>query len=270
MTWARTDGSGASGADIRVAPGQLAQDTYTFNVTVVRPTDSLSFRIATWVVQVRQTPAVPITLSVPWYANQPVPVQTISQLAQSSARLMVGDACGMAPDVEWIWALVADASPSTILLYLDTIVTNLTLPGEIAVSAGALPDEYLVPGDSYALALLETGSSPRDLAQAELLGLRFARSVPFVADGAPSGGYLACVPDLGTALETEFWLATSGWYDEDLVRLKYSFYRFPIPTGVSLAAAAGSSLFEKLRRHVEIEPNLFARFLWEMNIRSDA
>ena len=187
-------------------------------------------------VQVENAPVVPITLSVPWYANELLSAQLMGRLPDGTATVLVGDACGMTPDTEWVWALVSEASPSKILTYLDTTTVNLTTPGELAVQAGPLPENYLVPGEVYAVALLERGSSPGDLAQAEALGLRFARSVPFVADGAPSGGYVTCVPSLGTALTTEFQIATSGWYDEDFEVLMYSFYRFPLPSGMSLVA----------------------------------
>ncbi|CAE7023224.1 galc [Symbiodinium natans] len=240
VTWTNTDGSGASGSALRISAGQLVEDVYTFNVTVIRATDRTSFGIASWMVEVQKASAVPITLSVPWYANQRLSGQLLGQLPEFAATVQVSDACGMSANVKWVWALVSHVSPSKILMYLDTTAVNLT-DGEISVRAGALPDSYLVPGDTYAVALLESssGTALADLAEAEVQGLRFARSVPFVADGAPSGGYIVCQPTVGAAIGTEFMLATSGWFDEDLARLVYAFYRFPLAAELSLVADAG-------------------------------
>ena len=249
VTWTNTDGSGASGSALRISAGQLVEDVYTFNVTVIRATDRTSFGIASWMVEVQKASAVPITLSVPWYANQRLSGQLLGQLPEFAATVQVSDACGMSANVKWVWALVSHVSPSKILMYLDTTAVNLT-DGEISVRAGALPDSYLVPGDTYAVALLESssGTALADLAEAEVQGLRFARSVPFVADGAPSGGYIVCQPTVGAAIGTEFMLATSGWFDEDLARLVYAFYRFPLAAELSLVADAGGSLVERFSR----------------------
>ncbi|CAE7740143.1 galc [Symbiodinium sp. CCMP2592] len=245
VTWTNTDGSGASGEALRISAGQLVEDLYTFNVTVIRASDRASFEIASWMVQVLPASAVPITVSVPWYANQPISGQLLGEVPEFTATVLVSDACGMSADVEWVWALVSNVSPFKILLYLDTSVRNLTLPGEISVAALGLPASgFLVPGDVYAVALLESSAagSLADLAEAATRGLRFARSVPFLADGAPTGGYVTTLPSVGTGIETEFLLATSGWFDEDLPNsgLVYRFYRFPLPPDVSLVANSGS------------------------------
>ena len=66
------------------------------------------------------------------------------------------------------------------------------------------------------------------------MGLVYARTVPFLADAPPAGGLLTCLPMLGTAASTEFFITTSYWHDEDMANLSYSFYRFPLPAGVTL------------------------------------
>ena len=235
------------------------EDLYTFNVTVIRASDRASFEIASWMVQVLPASAVPITVSVPWYANQPVSGQLLGEVPEFTATVLVSDACGMSADVEWVWALVSNVSPFKILLYLDTSVRNLTLPGEISVAGEPLPSGFLVPGDVYAVALIESSAeSLADLAEAAARGLRLARSVPFVADGAPTGGYVTTQPSVGTGIETEFLLATSGWFDEDLPLsgLVYRFYRFPLPADVSLIANSGSSL-DSLGREASVGPTFF-------------
>ena len=127
-------------------------------------------------------------MSVPWYANQPISGQLLGEVPEFTATVLVSDACGMSADVEWVWALVSNVSPFKILFFLETSVRNLTLPGQISVAALGLPASgFLVPGDVYAVALLEASAdgSLANLAEAATRGLRFARSVPFVADGAP-------------------------------------------------------------------------------------
>ena len=241
------------------------EDLYTFNVTVIRASDRASFEIASWMVQVLPASAVPITVSVPWYANQPVSGQLLGEVPEFTATVLVSDACGMSADVEWVWALVSNVSPFKILLYLDTSVRNLTLPGEISVAGEpqSVPSGLLVPGDVYAVALIESSAessagSSANLAEAAARGLRLARSVPFVADGAPTGGYVTTQPSVGTGIETEFLLATSGWFDEDLPLsgLVYRFYRFPLPADVSLVANSGSSL-DSLGREASVGPTFF-------------
>ena len=167
---------------------------------------------STWTVDVTKTASISISISPSWYEGQPVSTQVNNDYSPSStAFLRTGQGCGD-KEALWSWALVEADSPFNILTYLDS-PSNAS---ETSYSATDLLYDYLLPSQRYALALMEqTDQTPSSLEQADMLGLSFSRTVPFLADAPPAGGGLTCVPMQGVAATTEFFITSSGWYDED-------------------------------------------------------
>lgn len=126
------------------------------------------------------------------------------------AYLQTGQGCGN-KEASWSWALVEADSPFNILTILDSPADA----SEYFYSAEDLLYDYLLPGQRYSLALVEeTSETFSSLVQAESLGASFSRTVPFLVDAPPAGGSLACVPMQGIAATTEFFITSSGWFDE--------------------------------------------------------
>ena len=205
------NGTGSSGPLLIVDGNQLLEGNYTFTLQVIRQSDQ-AVSSSTWTVDVTRIASISISISPSWYEGQPVSTQANTDYSPSStAFLRTGQGCGD-KEALWSWALVEADSPFNILTYLDS-PSNAS---ETSYSATDLLYDYLLPSQRYALALMEqTDQTPSSLEQAEMLGLSFSRTVPFLADAPPAGGGLACVPMQGVAATTEFFITSSGWYDED-------------------------------------------------------
>ncbi|CAL1151905.1 unnamed protein product [Cladocopium goreaui] len=231
-TWILQNGTGSSGPLLIVDGNQLLEGNYTFTLQVIRQSDQ-AVSSSTWTVDVTKTASISISISPSWYEGQPVSTQANNDYSPSStAFLRTGQGCGD-KEALWSWALVEADSPFNILTYLDS-PSNAS---ETSYSATDLLYDYLLPSQRYALALMEqTDQTPSSLEQADMLGLSFSRTVPFLADAPPAGGGLTCVPMQGVAATTEFFITSSGWYDEDMSNLSFAFYRFPLPSGVALAS----------------------------------
>jgi len=232
QTWVLKNGTGSSGPLLIVNGNQLLEGNYTFTLQAIRLSDR-SVGSSTWTVDVIKTASISISLGPLWYEGQSFSTQanTYSQIS-STALLRTGHGCGD-KEAFWLWALVEADSPFNILTYLDS-PSNET---EIVYTANELLYDYLLPSQRYSLALVEqtAQTSPSSLVQADALGLSFSRTVSFLADAPPAGGSIACIPMLGEAASTEFFLTSSEWHDEDVSNLSFAFYIFPLPAGVSLA-----------------------------------
>lgn len=232
QTWILKNGTGSSGPLLIVNGNQLLEGNYTFTLQAIRLSDR-SVGSSTWTVDVIKTASISISLGPLWYEGQSFSTQanTYSKIS-STALLRTGQGCGD-KEAFWLWALVEADSPFNILTYLDS-PSNET---ETVYTANELLYDYLLPSQRYSLALVEqtAQTSPSSLVQADALGLSFSRTVSFLADAPPAGGSITCIPMLGVAASTEFFLTSSEWHDEDVSNLSFAFYIFPLPAGVSLA-----------------------------------
>lgn len=169
-----------------------------------------------------------IDLTPSWHEGEAISIQPGNVMPLCSAALQTGSGCST-KDANWSWALVGATSPFS-------IITILNSSADMTFSGNEVLYNYLLPGVLYSYAMVEeVEPMPTTLVEAEASGLVYARTVPFLADAPPAGGLLTCLPMLGTAASTEFFITTSNWHDEDMANLSYSFYRFPLPAGLTLA-----------------------------------
>eukprot|EP00438_Fugacium_kawagutii_P001293 Skav226277 [mRNA] locus=scaffold3301:53260:61900:+ [translate_table: standard] len=204
------NGTGSSGPLLIVDGNQLTEGNYTFTLQVIRGVDQ-AVGSSTWAVDVTPSASIFISLSPSWYEGQSISQQANTDyLPSSMAYLQTGQGCGN-KEASWSWALVEADSPFNILTILDSPADA----SEYFYSAEDLLYDYLLPGQRYSLALVEeTTETFSSLVQAESLGASFSRTVPFLVDAPPAGGSLACIPMQGTAATTEFFITSSGWFDE--------------------------------------------------------
>ncbi|CAK9066940.1 unnamed protein product, partial [Durusdinium trenchii] len=229
--WILKNGTGSSGPLLIVDGGQLTEGNYTFTLQVLRVSDQASITKA-WTLDVVKAPTVSIATTPSWYDGQSVSTQPNTVGPTSTAYIRTGQGCGERLSAQWLWALVEAESPFNIVTYFG----NSSDASTFAALPGDVPYDYLLPGFRYSYALLEQADQmPPTLLDAETQGLAFGRTVPFLADAPPAAGQVACVPMIGTAAATDFFISSSGWHDEDMSNLSYSYYLLPLPAGVSLA-----------------------------------
>ena len=228
--WILKNGTGSSGTVLMVDGNQLTEGNYTFGLQVLRVSDQVAVT-RSWTLEVVKVPTVSIAISPSWAFGQSISTQPGTDAPTSSAYVRTGQGCGERLSAVWLWALVEAESPYNILTYFGNASDSSTF----FASASDFPYEYVLPGFRYSYALLEeTNPMPLTLVEAETRNLAFGRTVPFLADAPPAAGRLECVPMLGTAATTEFFISTSLWHDEDHSNLTFAYYLFPLPAGLAL------------------------------------
>eukprot|EP00931_Biecheleriopsis_adriatica_P072776 TRINITY_DN47189_c0_g1_i1.p1 TRINITY_DN47189_c0_g1~~TRINITY_DN47189_c0_g1_i1.p1 ORF type:complete len:1458 (+),score=331.20 TRINITY_DN47189_c0_g1_i1:137-4510(+) len=260
-----TDGSGASGAKLKIQGTQLPQGAYRFTVVVTRRSGQGQGAAAVHSVEVIEGAFTPLVPIFPSY-GQTARVNAADGVPEVVARITPDGEAGagcVAPEQVWRWALVLDGSRQFLHAMLPTKRTELG-NGAVEIRAEAVPDFALIPGGTYFHILLqaagaetfreleegvnETNRPPFDTVLVTDGPIVMAVKVPpFLADRAPQGGKVTVTPRFfGHALRTIFTVNTYLWSDEKPAELNYAFYAFPIPDKQEWIMCNGSNLTEDM------------------------
>lgn len=228
-------------SQLAVAGGQLQEGLYNFSVQVSRAGGGASELL--WQVEVSAGALPPVAIAVPWGSGEAVSTQVGGQLTNPSATVQGGEGCSVPSTWAWKFILLEDG-PDLIQAFLNTTSTAQT--DLLTLTTADFRGDAMVPGKSYAYAVLQTSTEeemislqlarPENLNQALALGAKAVKSLPFVADGPPSGGLVQSSPQSGYAVTTSFSGTTSAWYDEDASSLTFAYYLLPLRQNITLTS----------------------------------
>ncbi|CAK9013480.1 unnamed protein product [Durusdinium trenchii] len=213
-----------AGAQLAVEGGALQEGLYNFAVEVSRSGGGASVEV--WQLEVSNGALPAVAINVPWGNNEAVSTQVGGQLASPSATVQGGPGCTVPSTWAWSFLLLEDNGQDGVLAFLNT--SSSRQGDSLTIGTSEWRGDLLIPGAKYLYAVLQTpteeemlalvSSPPGTLSEALARGARAVKSLPFVADGPPTGGLVQCSPQSGYAVATSFSGTTSGWYDEDVAR----------------------------------------------------
>ncbi|CAJ1396666.1 unnamed protein product, partial [Effrenium voratum] len=252
-----TDGSGSRGALLVVAGNQLVSGFYNFSVRVSRP-GGTEAGVAEWTLEISGSDSAlpPVAISAPWASGEAVSTQVGAALGPVTAAVQTSGAGCSVPDA-WAWkfALVdvpAEPTPSNVMSFLSTTKTA-DGSGGFVLATSEFQGHQLVPGQRYMYAVVKADTETDMLSLQQIpgnnlekivsMGGHVVMSVPFVADGPPSGGLVQSNPQSGYAVTTAFSGITSGWYDEEVDSLTFAYYLLPkVQADLTLTADGSGGL----------------------------
>eukprot|EP00435_Cladocopium_sp_Y103_P055087 s2435_g18.t1 len=167
--------------------------------------------------------------------------------------------CSVPSTWAWRFILLEDGGDGGDLIqaFLNTTSTSSTsstsgTADRLTLTTDDFRGDAMVPGKSYAYAVLQTSTEeemvslqlarPENLNQALALGAKAVKSLPFVADGPPSGGLVQSSPQSGYAVTTSFSGTTSAWYDEDASSLTFAYYLLPLRQNITFTSDGNGGL----------------------------
>lgn len=243
-----SDSTGASSAQLTITGGQLQEGLYNFSVQVSATASGASTMI--WQVEVANGALPPVAISVPWTSGEAVSTQVGGQLGNPTATVEGGEGCNVPSAWAWSFLLLEENGQDTILAFLNSTVAATGM-NSLTITTADFRGEILIPGTSYSYAVLQTpteaemltlqGTPPATLNAALALGAKAVKSLPFVADGPPTGGAVQTLPEAGYAVTSDFSATSSGWYDENESQITVAYYAFPLPTSRRLGSVTLTS-----------------------------
>eukprot|EP00930_Biecheleria_cincta_P079944 TRINITY_DN6797_c0_g2_i1.p1 TRINITY_DN6797_c0_g2~~TRINITY_DN6797_c0_g2_i1.p1 ORF type:complete len:2869 (+),score=356.36 TRINITY_DN6797_c0_g2_i1:77-8608(+) len=137
----RTDGRGASGAQMTIAGGHLPEGLYNFSVSVWRVNESLA-QASNKIYQlaIRKSALPPVSITVPWPMNGQVSTQVGGRLSSPVGLVRGEEECPIPETWAWSWALIEE-NTGKLLTFLPT--SSLRRNFTERLSIGADPQQFL-------------------------------------------------------------------------------------------------------------------------------
>lgn len=252
---AKTDGTGASGVNLKMPANVLPLGMYLFSVSVTRDSGHGMPMVVNHGVKVEGGTFTPLTMVHANYSYSGR-LSLEAGLADIAAFMPkdnhLGAGCTV-PNLHWRWAIMLDG-PRPSLQYVLRTETKVLTDSAVYLRSGFGPatstalqanNVSLQPGLTYYMILLQSSSkddldhlanasdtpelAPLLVSKAQLV---VAVTAPkFVPDRPPRSGETEVLPGyVGGAIRTPFKIRTFLWQDEQPKSLLYAFYAFPAPT----------------------------------------